>query len=191
MSELEQLTLLFEEYVDSSDNPDINFDIALEYERLGQRASAITFFLRAAEYGYESAPNIVYVSLLRVGLNLEALTNRDFAVSNSYLHALAYQPNRPEAYFLLSRHYEHTKAWQESYTLAIMGQQYSQFRPEPTLADVEYRGLYCLIFQQAVAAWWVGRKDEAKSLFQNLLEHHEMESKYVESCKSNLQLWNS
>lgn len=179
----------FSEYAESPDNPDVNFDIALEYESLGQLASALTFYLRAAEFGYESAPNVSYVSLLRVGLILEKLSNRNFSVSNSYLHAIAYQPNRPEAYFLLSRLYERTKSWQESYTFAIMGQQFVLYRPEPTLADVEYRGEYCLLFQQAVAAWWVGRKDEAKEIFERLLSQYNMADSYIAGCTQNLKLW--
>lgn len=191
MLPLDSLTDLLQEYVESPDNPDVNFDIALEYEKLGQFASSITFYLRAAEFGYESAPNIVYVSLLKVGLLLEALTNRDSSVSSSYLHAVTYQPNRPEAYFLLAKHYEKTKLWRESYAYAVMGQQFIHFRSEPTLADVGYRGEYCLIFQQAVAAWWVGRRDEAKTLFEKLLSNYQMESHFIEACKGNLKLWNS
>jgi hypothetical protein len=42
-----------------STNPEINFNIALEYEKIGQTASAISFYLRAAEYGEETHKEVV------------------------------------------------------------------------------------------------------------------------------------
>ena len=189
MQDLESMTILLEEFVECPDNPDINFDLALEYERFGQLSSALTFFLRSAEYGFESAPNLAYVANLKVGLIFEQLTMRNYSASNSYLHAISYQPNRPEGYFLLSRFYQRNSNWQESYAFALMGQQYTSYRAEPTLANIEYPGTYALIFQQAVAAWWIGRKDEAKSLFEELLGKYTMESGYVQGCLNNLKLW--
>ena len=46
-------------------NPEINFKCAVEYEKLNQTASAVSFYLRCAEYGYEDveANEYVYASL--------------------------------------------------------------------------------------------------------------------------------
>lgn len=187
----ESLNQLLSEYIEYSDNPDVNFDVAVEYETLGQLASAITFYLRAAEFGFESAPSLVYASLIKVGLILEKLGNRSNSASNAYLQAISYQPSRPEAYFVISRMYQRNLQWQESYTFAITGQMFVMHREEPITTDLEYRGAYCLKFQQAVAAWWIGRKNESKELFEWLLKHNEMEREFVDACNNNLKLWAS
>ena len=46
----------------------LNFDVAQEYLRLNQTASAVSFYLRCAEYGVddEEASNYVYSSLLAI-----------------------------------------------------------------------------------------------------------------------------
>jgi len=46
-------------------NPEHNFKIAREYELIGQTAAAMSFYLRTAEYGYDTHPNLVYASLIK------------------------------------------------------------------------------------------------------------------------------
>ena len=47
-------------------NPALNFEIAKKYDELSQTASAVSFYLRTAEYGYESHPLLAYSALLRM-----------------------------------------------------------------------------------------------------------------------------
>ena len=47
-------------------NPELNFKCAVEYEKLNQTASAVSFYLRAAEYGVGSHKDITYASLLKI-----------------------------------------------------------------------------------------------------------------------------
>jgi hypothetical protein len=191
MHDKSELEILLLEYIESPDSPDVNHEIALEYEKLGQTASAISFYLRAAEFGYESAPAITYVSTLKVGSLFESFGKRGWSACNSYLLALSYQPSRPEAYFYLARYYERQKNWSESYAFALAGQIHTIYRAEPTASSTEYLGDYCLIFQQAVAAWWLGRKDESFTIFHKLIDKYEMTPQYVQACKNNLNLWKS
>jgi tetratricopeptide (TPR) repeat protein len=149
-------------------NPLYNFNIAKEYERLNQTASAVSFYLRAAEYGYDTHPLIVYTSLLRMSICFEDQKDRTHTVSNCILQAMGYLPNRPEAYFLMSRFHEKSANWSESYTNADIGLFYSKNKMEPLPADVDYPGEYGLLFEKAVSAWWIGRKDESISIFKDL-----------------------
>jgi hypothetical protein len=149
-------------------NPRLNFDIAKKYEELGQTASASSFYLRAAEYGYDNDPIVVYSSLLRMAFCFEDQNGREHTVTSLLLQAIQYMPTRPEAYFLLSRFYERTQKWQECYTFAEMGLLYTT-RMEQLPADVEYPGAYALMFEKAVSGWYLGRKDEAKDIFIDLL----------------------
>ena len=165
-------------------NPKLNFEIAKKYEELGQTAAAISFYLRAAEYGYESDPLVVYTSLLRMSYCFYDQKGREHSVTNYLLQAIEYMPNRPEAYFLLSRFYEKTQRWQECYTMASIGL-VNTIRNEPLPADVEYLGRYCLEFEKAVSGWWVGREKESKSIFLSILDQ-DINSMYRSSIQYNL-----
>ena len=84
-------------------NPSLNFEVAKKYEELQQTASAVSFYLRAAEYGYATEPLIAYSSLLRVSICFEDQNDRNNTITNCLLQAIQYLPDRPEGYFLMSR----------------------------------------------------------------------------------------
>ena len=53
-------------------------------------------------------------------------------------------------------------------------------------ADVGFYGEYVLIFEKAVSAYWIGRRDESISLF-GQLERLSIAPIYEASVKSNLE----
>ncbi len=167
-------------------NPELNFKIAVEYEKIGQTSSAISFYLRAAEYGYETHPLIVYTSLIRVSYCAQDQSGREHTLENSLLQAVTYMPTRPEAYFVLSRHYERTKRYQACYTFAELGLKQIA-RDEPLPIDVEYWGTYCLEFEKAVSAYWIGRKDETYEIL-NRLKDLNLPEHYKKSIYANLSI---
>jgi tetratricopeptide (TPR) repeat protein len=168
-------------------NPQYNFDCAVEYERINQTASAVSFYLRAAEYGVNQQPLIVYASLLKMAHCFEDQKDRTHTVTNCLLQAIDVIPNRPEAYFLLSQYYERQGNWQECYTWAKVGLFHLDVHvPLPT--DVGYPGSYCLEFEQAVSAWWIGRKEESKRLFSILLNERKVTTQYEQVIKSNIKM---
>ena len=170
-------------------NPVLSLRIANEYHRLGQTASAVSFYLRTAEYGYYTHGEYVYASLLKASQCFENQTGRENTVRNLMEKAIAYSPKRPEAWFLLSRYYERNQKWQESYTAAEVGIQNlpSIFFPLPI--DVEYAGDFVLPFQKAVAAWWVGRQDESAQIFQTLIQQN-LPDLYRNAIKANMDRLN-
>ena len=175
---------------EDSFNPQINFDLAQAYDAQKQYASAAGFYLRAAEYGYKTHPLIAYASLLKMALCWSAQGDRNRTVFNNIMQAVAFLPNRPEAYFLLSRIHERNKEYQQCYTYAEMGLLYATATfHNPLPAYVDYNGAYCLMFEKAVAGWWLGRKEESKVLFQHLLDDHQMAPEYVSGCLNNLKLF--
>jgi tetratricopeptide (TPR) repeat protein len=169
MSEFKTINDLIIQLSNDPFNPVLSFRIAVEYERIGQTASAVSFYLRTAEYGYYTHGEHVYASLLKSSHCFANQMGRENTVRNLLEKAIAYSPKRPEAWFLLARFYERNKKWQESYTASEVGLQNlpSIFSPLPT--NVDYPGDFCLEFQKGVAAWWVGRQDETVSIFNNLL----------------------
>jgi hypothetical protein len=166
-------------------NPEHNFNIAIKYEELGQTASAVSFYLRAAEYGYKTHPEIVYTSLLRMSHCFDDQSGREHTVSNTILQAIQYLPNRPEAYFLMSRFYERSQKWQECYTFAEMGLMFDKDIHKLPV-DVDFPGMYGLLFEKAVSGWWVGRRDESAQIFQGLLKE-DILPVYRESIVKNLE----
>jgi len=56
----------------------------------------------------------------------------------------------------------------------------------PLPIDVGYPGQYGLIFEKAVSAWWVGRKDESLNLFTDLSNNPELDSIHKAAVQNNL-----
>lgn len=168
-------------------SPVKNFNAAVEYEKLNQTASAVGFYLRAVEYGYETHPLIAYASLLRISICMEGQKDRNWTVSNTLLQAIAFLPTRPEAYFLMSRFYEKSAQWQESYTQACIGQVYSKQRLEELPVHVDYIGDLGFMFQRAVSAWWVGRREESISTFLTLSASQTLPLNYKQAVSDNLE----
>ena len=164
-----------------------NLAIAIEYEKLGQTASAVGFYLRAAEYGFDTHPLVAYGALLRISICIEGQKDRNLTVSNVILQAMAYLPERPEAYFLMSKFHEKFSQWQESYTFAELGLVLSDRRMSPLPIDVTYVGKYGLEFQKAVSSWWIGRRDETARLFIDLVGRQEVSEDYKNAITANME----
>jgi len=165
-------------------NPVLNFDVAVEYEKQNQTASAVSFYLRTAEYGHESHPTLVYASLLKVAHCFDDQNDRQATVTNCLLQAVAYLPYRPEGYFLLAQFHERLGQWQECYTWACIGLHHQLNSPLPV--HVGYEGQYVLQFEKAVSAWWIGRKNESIEIF-NKLDAMYLEPGYRQAVKNNLE----
>ena len=164
-------------------NPTLNFDVAVEYEKQNQTASAVSFYLRTAEYGHESHPTLVYASLLKAAHCFDDQNDRQATVSNCLLQAVAYLPYRPEGYFLLAQFHERLGQWQECYTWANIGLHNQLNSPLPV--HVGYEGKYVLLFEKAISAWWIGRKDESFELLHKLAAM-QLTHDYEVAVKSNL-----
>lgn len=172
-------------------NCEKNFELAEAYADQQQYASAAGFYLRAAEYGYQTHSLIAYTSLLKMAVCWSHQGDRTRTVHNNLLQAIAFLPARPEAYFLLSRIHERNKEYQQCYTYAELGLLYATSTyNNPLPGYVDYNGSYCLLFEKAVAGWWLGRREESKVLFQHLLDEHKMAPEYVNGCINNLRLFN-
>ena len=167
-------------------NPILNFNVAVEYQRLNQTASAISFYLRCAEYGKDTikAREYVYASLLKLAQCFEEQNDRQTTVSNCLLQAIAFSPFRREGYFLLARFHERLGNWQECYTFAQIG--LMQEADEALPVDVEYLGEYCLTFEKAVSAYWIGRKAESLQLL-TILSNEMISQEYENAVKLNLE----
>jgi hypothetical protein len=112
------------------------------------------------------------------------MNDRMLTVSNCLLQAMAYAPHRPEAYFFMSQFHERYSQWQECYTMAKIGLSCASYPELPV--DTGYYGSYCLRFQQAVSAWWIGRKDESLTILREL-DSQDLHPVFTQAIKSNLE----
>lgn len=167
-------------------NPELNFNVALEYEKIGQTASAISFFLRAAEYGYKNQQLITYTSLIKISNCFKLQGERENTVENALRQAISYLPQRPEAYLFISQYFENKKMYDMSYVFANIGISFINKDLEKLPADIEYFD-YALYFEKAVSAWWIGRQAESKIIFADLLQNQKMIDVYRNACIQNLE----
>jgi hypothetical protein len=169
-------------------NPSLNFDLAEEYLRLNQTASAVSFYLRCAEYSGDASPK-AYASLIRIAQCFNDQQGREYSVTNCLLQAIAYDDTRPEAYLHLSQYYERAGQWQEAYTWASIGYGWAKADPESLPANVGYAGSYALLFQMGISAWWIGRKDESLNIL-HALAHMDINQMYKDAVSYNLEKLN-
>jgi SAM-dependent methyltransferase len=182
---------LLKKYIFSPEDPENNYNLGVYYEGIGQTASAVSYYLRAAER-YDG-DLFKYESLIRSAICFEKQGTRNFTVKSLLLHALAVCPKRPEAYYLMSRHHEKSQSdghWNECYTIASIGLGVCDLNPEPLKTDLGYPGEYALIFQRALSAWWCGLCDESKNTFLDLLENYDMNDDFKNSAIGSLKLMN-
>lgn len=168
-------------------NPQINFNIAQEYNAIGQSASAVSFYLRAAEYGNKSHPELTYTSLMKIGQCMDFQKNNPYTVFNAFLQAVSFMPKRPEAYFLISQYYERDNKWQEAYTWAEMGLSFSNKKLKDLPDNVGYFGKYCLEFEKAVSGWWIGKKEESYKIFKKIKNIKNIDTNYLNAINNNLE----
>jgi hypothetical protein len=182
---------LLYQYLDDPNDPENNFQMALYYDNLGQTASAVCYYLRAAE----RAPTAVlkYECLLRASLCFNRQGSRNFTVKGLLQHAVSILPNRPEAYYLLSRHYEHSQNdghWTNSYMMASIGEKVADFNSPPLRTWVDYPGYYGITFQKALSSWHCGLCEESRDLFKMMLRDRNVNDNFKNVVINNLKWMN-
>lgn len=160
---------LLNDIIQDPRNEIYNFNLGWYYEQQGHTASALSFYLKAAEYG--SNRDIVYEALIRMSKCLSRQGRRP-ATEKSLIHnAISYEPTRPEAYFVYSQYAEYHRDWHAAYTMANIGLQFID-NAKPTITDIGYLGEYVLIFQKALAGFNKGLSKESRLLFYSLIDNY-------------------
>ena len=186
---MSKLRELLPQYARDTENAEINFSLALEYEAIGQTAAALSYFLRAAERTADAL--LAYECLLKIGLCFERQGRRGNSVRGAYKHAVCLLPKRPEAYFLLARHYERTGDHVSGYMYSELGLNFCGSGYDVALrTNVEFPGKYALIFQKAVSAWWWGKPEESRKLFLDLWDNYPLDDLHRSAVEKNLKTLN-
>ena len=143
-----------------------NFNLGEFYFNQGHTASALAFYLRAAEYGKDD--DNIYSSLLMVAKCLATQGKRGTTEKGLWFNALAFAPERPEAYLFVSQWFEARQQYHEAYFYAVAGIKLAD-NAKSIPATVGYHNVYQLQFQKAVCAWWIGKGQEARDEFLKLV----------------------
>ena len=161
-----------------------NYDLAQHYYESGHFASAMSFYIRTAEFSKDN--DLVYEALLMVAKCLQRIGRRRTTELGLWLNALSFKPDRPEAYLFISEYHEQHKNYAQAYSYAVMGLQYVDNVREIT-NNIGYLGKYQLEFQKAVSAWWIGRGKEARNMFFTLADNaHLMAEHYQRLVQTNI-----
>jgi hypothetical protein len=175
------------EYVLNPYNQNTLFNLGIEYEIRGQIASAITFYTKATEYGFDE--DLTYEALIRIAICYDSYKDRPVMARGSILNAIIHSPNRPEAYWYLSILWEKEREYQESYVALQTGENFIQ-NAKPLRLDIGYRDQYIIPFQKAIISWWTDRFEESKKLTLNLFTSPDTPEYYIPFLRNNLiNLW--
>jgi hypothetical protein len=172
------------EYVNDPYNARKNYNLGLYYYNIGQTASALSFFLRCAEWGDDF--NLTYESLIMTGLCLSRQNRRQGSEMGVYLQAVRYNSNRPEAYYFLSLLQERRGEWLESNVNATLSFNLRN-NACSTVYDFGWRE-YKAVFQRAVSAWWIGQIELSSDLFYELADKYgyDLDDSHKQSVLNNI-----
>ena len=170
-SELEDL---IHQYSIDTENPETNFNLAYYYYDQGHTAPALSYFLRCAERGKDTHPDLAYTALIMGSYCYFKQGTRDQSGRGLLWQAQMFLPKRPEAYFLLARYAEKMQWWQDCYSTAELCLMVCDFNLEKLPIDVEYPGKWGIIYEKSLASWWWGKESETRQLVRKIRDdHHE------------------
>lgn len=171
------------QYLRNPKNSSICFKLGWEYEKIGQTASAVGFYLRSTEFGTDTKQN--YEALIRIALCFIKQGDRIFIIKGFLLRAITLIPNRPEAYYLLAQTYQNNREWQEAYTTAVMGYTFGLDNTKPT-TNLTYPDNWIFLFQKAVNGWQIGLFDESLHILRILNDNPTIGDEYKNIIKNDL-----
>jgi hypothetical protein len=176
---------LLEKYINEPSNPETNFWLAWEYDKIGQNAAALSYYLRCAELSDDE--DLVYECLLKTWLMIHRTGRRPWYEHKQLLTAITQNPKRPEAYFFLSRIHSEKGEWKDCYYYASTGLKLCDPNPKPLRTNVDYPGDYILLFQKAYSSWFVGQREECKRLWAQVCNHPDLQGDFKIKAHQNLQ----
>lgn len=179
-----QLQQAIENYIENPKDSERNYALGRLYEQEGQLAAALTFYLRTAELTKDA--HLQYECLIRNHLMIAHQTRRDYSANGQLLLAMALLPERPEAYFLFSRFYENKGEWQDVYAYVNIALAFQDKEMPKLRSYVGYDGIISLLYLKALAGWRIGRGDDARKIFRELLDKYALPTWMANKCLGHL-----
>lgn len=149
-------------------NPYKNYELAREYDRLEQGAAASGFYLRAADMSPgKTWPErwIQYKSIILNSFIFDRSRDRDHSTEGLLKIAIETMPERPEAYYFLSKFKQDRNDWRESLmysSIGISNIENGTLEDAPD-NDIGYPGTNALRLLYARAKWKTDGRDDSKN----------------------------
>jgi len=188
----QKMNLLNDLLLDYS-NPDKNYAIAREYDRLEQGSAAFGFYLRAADMSPGKTWGerwLQYKCMILSSFIYERNGDRNQSVEGLLKIAIDTMPERPEAYYFLSKVKQEREDWRESMmyaSIAISCVESDSLEEAPD-NDVGYPGDIALKILYARAKWKTDGRDESKNLAFDIKYKEELTPELDEEV-TNLLNW--
>ena len=142
---------LINSYIQNPNNFDTNINLANYYEKIGQLASAVTHYLKAADIAGNDRKK-TYTAISGTARSFMAAGGREATVEGLLERAVALAPDNSQPYFALAQFYEHKQRWHDCYMVASVG--------FDRCNNKDYR----LLFEKAISSWWIGNTDESREI---------------------------
>ena len=152
-----ELTRLLNEHVEDVSDTKVLFDLASEYDRMGQCAAAVPFYLRAADKEWEDTL-LQYTCLVRMGAMYYRMGRRWSTTDAILQDAVALRPDRPEAWYWLAKCAKEKSKWKECLMYAVMGLR----ADSESNIDCKYPGKFALYYYEAISDWHIRGTETSK-----------------------------
>jgi len=127
-------------YVQDPSDASVNYALGREYEKIGHTAGAISYLLRAAERTEDRL--LAYECLVRIANCFDRQGNRPNTTRDMYRAAIAWMPERPEAYHFIAKKQENDGQYSESYMYACLGHE-MEIKQRILILDLAQDGDFC------------------------------------------------
>ncbi len=174
-------------YIEDPKNPDNNFWLGWEYEKIGQYASAHTYYLRCAEL--TTCMDLACECIIKTWSTIEKQTRRPYYESQQLLLAVAEFPTRPEPYYFLSKAASDKEDWKEAYAWASIALANCNFNSPTFRTSVGYPGNFAIKYQKAYCSWYTGKMEDSKQLWIELYNDETLTPEYRQIVINNLLNW--
>lgn len=175
-----------DKYLQDPSNPELNYWLGYEYEKLGHYAGAHSYYLRCAELTDDK--DLEYECLLKTWTTIAEQKRRPWYERQQLLLAVTHSPKRPEAYYFLSLIHSAKEEWKESLMYASTGLVNCNF-DKTTKTDVGYKGKGGLLLQKAYTLWYTGQRDESVKLWKVTYNFKDLHPEHKAIAKNNLTNW--
>jgi len=181
------------EFINNPYDLKVNLDLGYLYEQCNQFASAISHYMRGAEYGLDSNDDnkdiLISECLFRASEVFNKLGSRINSKKALVLHAISNTPELPQLYFSLSKIQEELGDWNECNTSCSIGlsllDNHRVFIYDPkTYNSLENE----LRYQKIISDYHLGRLDKVKLDFEILKRKPDLDSWIDKAIDNSLQI---
>lgn len=173
--------------VEEPHNERYMFYLAQSYRDCGQREKSLEAYKkRVAMKGWDQE---VFFSLWQIARLQEMLNKSHEEIVKGYTAAFVYRPTRVEPLNDLTKYYLKNQEYEKAYRIATIGKEIKQ---PPDILFVEKTAYdFDMLLQYSVAAYWVGKIDEAKKISEELLKKKDLPDNVRQVIERNLAFSNA